>query len=288
MIRSMTGFARATRAGEWGELTLELRSVNHRYLDLKLVLPEPLRPLEEGLRARLRARLARGRVEAVLRWQPRAAGGFNVNRVLAREVADAAQALVAEMDFEIKSLPDVRTLLAWPGVIEAASPRIDALTPDFERLCDEAIAALISAREREGAALAEALSTRLQSLAAGAERLRAEVPDQAADLRTRFAARLEALGEDVDAVRVAQEVALLLVRQDVSEELDRLLAHAGEAARLLENGGAAGRRLDFLMQELAREANTLASKVGTLTESRKALDFKVLVEEMREQVQNVE
>ncbi|MGH7057702.1 MAG: YicC/YloC family endoribonuclease, partial [Acetobacteraceae bacterium] len=164
MIRSMTGFARATRAGEWGELTLELRSVNHRFLDLKLVLPEALRPLEESLRERLRTRLARGRVEAMVRWQARAEDGFSVNRALAREIANAARALAAEANLETPPLPDVRALLNWPGVIEMAGPRLDAIAPEFEALCEEALTGLIGAREREGAALAEALSGRLRSL----------------------------------------------------------------------------------------------------------------------------
>lgn len=288
MIRSMTGFAHAARQGEWGELALELRSVNHRFLDLKLALPDVLRPLEETLRGRLRAQLARGHVQARLHWRACGDAPLSINHALAGEVAVAARSLAVETQIEGAPIPDAMALLAWPGVIEAASPELERLAPEVETLCEEAIAALLEAREREGAALAEALSRRLQGLIAEAEKLRAQAPAQAVDLRARLAARLEALGAEADAARIAQEAAILLVRQDVSEELDRLLAHAREAERLLDAETAVGRRLDFLMQELAREANTLASKAADLAVNRAALDFKVWVEEMREQVQNVE
>lgn len=288
MIHSMTGFARVAREGEWGELTLELRSVNHRYLDLKLLLPEALRPLEEILRERLRARLARGRVEAALRWRSGGSGRFAVNHALAREVAAAARELAAETGGDAPPIPDALALLAWPGVLEAAGPQLETLAPEFEALCEEALDALVAARAREGKAIAAAIAGRLERLAAGAEGLITEGASLEADLHERLTTRLAALGADVDAERVAEEAAILLVRQDVSEELDRLLVHVRESARLLDAEGAVGRRLDFLAQELAREANTLASKAGTLAVNRQALEFKRLVEEMREQVQNVE
>ncbi|MGH7058639.1 MAG: YicC family protein, partial [Acetobacteraceae bacterium] len=234
MIQSMTGFAHAAREGEWGELALELRSVNHRYLDLKLVLPDMLRPLEEVLRTRLRAGLARGRVEAALRWRARGGARIRVDHTFAGEIAGAAQGLAVEAGVEGAAIPDAMALLAWPGVIQAPSPELERLAPEVEVLCEEALAALVTARKREGAALAEVLLPRLQSLIGDAERLRAQAPEQAVDLRARLASRLEALGTEVDAARVAQEAAILIVRQDVSEELDRLLAHAREAMRLLE------------------------------------------------------
>ncbi len=284
----MTGFARASCEGQWGALTLELKSVNHRYLDLKVVLPDALRPLEESLRAKLRAGLARGRVETLLRWRAGAGSRVVVDRALAGEIASTARALAVRAELDAPAVPDALALLAWPGVLEAESPQLDKLAPAFEALCEEAIGGLIAAREREGAALAKALSGRLKALVAGTEALVRQGPALETDLRERLAERLAALGAEVDAARVAQETAILLARQDVSEELDRLLAHAREAERLLAAEEAVGRRLDFLMQELMREANTLASKAGTLAVNRAALDFKVLIEEMREQTQNVE
>ncbi|MDN5864102.1 MAG: YicC family protein [Gammaproteobacteria bacterium] len=311
----MTGFASVSRQTPGGALTLELRSVNHRYLDLKLVLPEALRPLEAPLRERLRARFSRGRVEATVRLRfgdgacgraPAASGEqassgyrsgagshgnaprFVLDHALALEVAAAARKLSAGGEGNELSVSEALRLLAWPGVMETARPQLDAWTPEFEALCDAAIDALMAARKREGQALAVALSERLQALTAGVERLQTAQGGREPELRSRLEERIEALGIEVDSERVAQEAALLVVRQDVGEELDRLHAHAAELARLLDSDEAVGRRLDFLVQELAREANTLASKAGTLDVNRDALDFKVWIEAMREQVQNVE
>lgn len=287
-MRSMTGFALARREGEWGELALELRAVNHRYLDLKINLPEPLRSLENPLRDRLRAGLARGRVEARLGWRAAAGAGLAVNEALASDVLNAARHVVRASGTDMPLAKDALSLLAWPGVVEPSAVAADALLPVVEALGDEAVAVLVAAREREGAALAEAVALRLDRLDECVKAIAGHLPAVVSGLRSRVDARLEALGESVDAARVAQEAALLVVRQDVDEELDRLAAHAAEARRLLRAGKPVGRRLDFLMQELGREAGTLASKAGDLEINRLALDCRVLVEEMREQVQNIE
>ncbi len=289
MIRSMTGFAIASRRGEWGELVLELRAVNHRFLDLKLTLPDALRPLEAELRARLQAGLARGRIEATVRWQPPPGSGFVINRALALRLAGEARQLLAETGTEAASGGvDAMRLLAWPGVVEAAVPEPEALAPALAAASDAALAELVATREREGAALAAALEERLVRLAAGVEACTVQSQEAKNALPVRLAERIEAFGAEVDPARVAQEAALLVVRQDTSEELERLSAHVEETRRLLAATEPVGRRLDFLMQELMREANTLASKAGNLALNRRALDFKVLIEEMREQVQNVE
>ncbi len=287
-MRSMTGFALARREGEWGELALELRAVNHRYLDLKINLPETLRALESPLRDRLRGGLARGRVEARLGWRAAAGAGFAVNEALVSDILDAARRVAGESGDDIPMAKDALSLLAWPGVVEPPTVAVDALLPVVEALSEEALTVLVAAREREGAALAEALALRLDRLEASVKAIVEHLPAVASGLRSRLDARLEALGENVDAARVAQEAALLVVRQDVNEELDRLAAHAAEARRLLGAGKPVGRRLDFLMQELGREAGTLASKAGDMEINRLALDCRVLVEEMREQVQNIE
>lgn len=289
MMRSMTGFALARREGGWGELTLELRAVNHRYLDLKISLPETLRALEDPLRERLRAGLARGRIEAQLRWRAAAGAGFVVNEALASDVMQAARRLERETKTDIPLATDVLSLLAWPGVVEPPVAATDTLLPVLAALSEEAIAGLIVARKREGAALAAALVQRLDRLDACVAAIGGHLPTAKTQLKARLVARLEALGGDVDAARVAQEAAVLIVRQDVNEELDRLAAHAIEVRRLLVGADKpVGRRLDFLMQELGREAGTLASKAGDLEINRWALDCRVLVEEMREQVQNIE
>lgn len=288
LIRSMTGFARARRHGNWGELTLELRALNHRFLDLRLVLPEPLRALEVAIRECLRTRLTRGRIEAALRWRPPPGEGFVIDRELALEVGSQARRLAqAVQGAEVAGLDPLR-LLAWPGVVEAPHLELEALTPEVVAVTEDAVRGLVDARIREGGALADALAERLERLLAGIEPARALAQAAKATLQARLTARLEALGAEVDPVRVAQEAALLVVRQDTSEELDRLEAHAREALRLLGSDESVGRRLDFLIQELGREANTLASKAGDMECSRQALEFKVLIEEMREQAQNVE
>lgn len=284
----MTGFALGRREGEWGELALELRAVNHRYLDLKITLPESLRALENTLRERLRAGLARGRVEARLSWRAAAGAGFSVNEALLEDVMQAARRVARETGTDLPVAGDVLRLLAWPGVVEPPPAAADALCPVVEALSDEVVAMLVAAREREGAALAAALAQRLDRLEESIAGITARLPAVEAGLASRLEARLQALGENVDAERVAQEAALLVVRQDVHEELDRLATHAREVRRLLGAGKPIGRRLDFLMQELGREAGTLASKAGDMEINRSALDCRVLVEEMREQVQNIE
>jgi uncharacterized protein (TIGR00255 family) len=288
LIRSMTGFARSARSGNWGEIQLELRAVNHRFLDLKVQVPEGLRVLEEEIRERLRKRLGRGHVEALLHWRGGGAAPITVNRALALEILAAARGLAQEAGGIETPIRDALRLLAWPGVIETAKPEIELLRPEVAALAEETLERLIGVREREGRALAAALGERLARLDATIARLDAERPSVEAALRKRLDDRLRALGAEVDPLRVAQEAALLVVRQDVSEELERLGIHAREVRQLLDADEPVGRRLDFLMQELVREANTLAAKAGDLDTSREALELKVVVEEMREQVQNVE
>ncbi len=287
-MRSMTGFALARREGEMGEFVLELRAVNHRYLDLKINLPDRLRALENPIREQLRATLARGRVEALLRWRAPEGAGLLVNEALARELVEAARKLAAGSGADIPLASDALRLLAWPGVAEPPVVEVDSLQPVVTALVGEAVEALVSAREREGKALGSAISERLDRIETAVGEIREHLPKTRTRLGERLADRLAALGTEVDAARVAQEAAMLVVRQDVDEELDRLAAHVKEVRRLIGQSRPVGRRLDFLMQELGREAGTLASKASDLEINRRALDCRVLVEEMREQVQNIE
>ncbi|RMD80013.1 MAG: YicC family protein [Gammaproteobacteria bacterium] len=291
----MTGFARAearVSGGPGGVLTWELRSVNHRYLDLGLRLPEELRELEPQARERLRAALARGKVEAVLRWQPAPEAAAPVlQRPVAEGLARAA-AEAAGLLGERAGPADPLALLAWPGVL--APPELDrqALAREALALLDQALAALGEARAREGAQLAALVDARARELLGRLPALRARLPQVLAAARERLRRRLaELLGEarELDPGRLEQEMAYLAQRLDVAEELDRLEAHAREVRRLLaEAQGPVGRRLDFLMQELHREANTLSAKSADLELTRAAVDLKVLIEQMREQVQNIE
>ncbi len=271
-----------------GDFVLELRAVNHRYLDLKINLPDRLRALENPMRDRLRAALARGRVEALLRWRAPPGAGLQVNESLARELVEAARKVATGSSADMPVAGDALRLLAWPGVAEPPLVEVDSLEPVVTALVNEAVAALVAAREREGEALASALSERLEGIDTAVSEIREHLPGMRTSLNERLAGRLAALGAEVDSARVAQEAAMLVVRQDVDEELDRLAAHVKEVRRLLGQNRPVGRRLDFLMQELGREAGTLASKAGDLEINRRALDCRVLIEEMREQVQNIE
>jgi uncharacterized protein (TIGR00255 family) len=291
MLRSMTGFARETTQGPWGELSWELRSVNHRYLDLSLRLPEELRQLEPEVRARVAEKVGRGKLEANLRLraQAGAAGQIEVDAERLRELAAAVQ-LIGEA-FGPTTAPDPVRVLGFPGVLREQALDVEALAPVALQLLDRALASLAEMRAREGERLAQLMSERLDGLAALVGRVRARLPTVREESRTRLQARLaEILGRaaEFDPGRLEQELALLAQRLDVDEELSRLDSHISEVRQTLKRKEAVGRRLDFLMQELNREANTLSSKSQDTEVTRAGVEMKVLIEQMREQVQNVE
>lgn len=285
----MTAFASArtpVRASVW--LLGEVRSVNHRHLEIALRLPEELRWLEPSLRGPLSARLVRGKVELSLRLarEPQAEPALELDEVLARRLG----ALVEQLRRLIPALQvEAGSLLAWPGLIrEAEIPREEMLSA-AQALLEALISGIEAEREREGQALAVAMLERLRTLVTCAGEQRARLPALRAAQRARLQARLRELEAAVDENRLAQELALILARSDVAEELERIEVHAAEAMRLLEaSEGAIGKRLDFLLQELGREANTLAAKAADLELGRFALEARVLIEQLREQVQNLE
>ncbi|MBU2784297.1 MAG: YicC/YloC family endoribonuclease [Acidithiobacillus ferriphilus] len=287
MIRSMTGFSRCECHGAWGTLAWELRSVNHRFLDIGLRLPEGLSALETAVRARLQKTLVRGRVDAWLRFQPVAGGSLRLNTALATEL----HGLHAELT-DIWELGETAfnpwDALRWPGLVQASGTDTEMLEAEVLVLLDRALTELQEAREREGAALAQLLLNRVDALAEQTAALRKHLPELEKALRERLQARLRELAQQVDAGRWEQELLFYLQRQDVAEELDRLDTHLTELRRILQRREAVGRRLDFLMQELNREANTLASKAGDSQVTFASVELKVLIEQMREQVQNVE
>ncbi|CDQ12193.1 conserved hypothetical protein [Acidithiobacillus ferrivorans] len=289
MIRSMTGFARCESHGARGTLAWELRTVNHRFLDVGLRLPEGLGALETVVRARLQKTLVRGRVDAWLRFQPVAGGSLRLNTALATEL----YGLHAELT-DIWELGETAfnpwDALRWPGLVQASGTDMDTemLEAEVLVLLDRALTELQGAREREGAALAQLLLSRVEAIAEQTAALRTHLPELEKALRERLQARLQELAQQVDAGRWEQELLFYLQRQDVAEELDRLDTHLSELRRILQRREAVGRRLDFLMQELNREANTLASKAGDSQVTFASVELKVLIEQMREQVQNVE
>jgi uncharacterized protein (TIGR00255 family) len=289
MIRSMTGFARRERQGPWGTLTCELRSVNHRYLELSLRLPEDLRGLETDARRVLAGSLRRGKVDAglYLRGATALATAPEINRPLLEQLLAGATE-VRSLAGEAAGPLDPLDLLRWPGVIRESERDVESIAAAAMDLLGETAADLNDSRAREGARLRDMLLQRLELLRESVSNVRARLPDVAARIRARVLERVTQLGATVDPERLEQEIALIAYKMDVEEELDRLGSHITETVQVLESQEPAGRRLDFLMQEFNREANTLSSKSQDAETTRAAVDMKVLIEQMREQVQNVE
>ncbi len=288
MTVSMTAFCRHQSEHLEGSLVWEIRSVNHRYLDIHFKLPEQLRSLEPGCRDRINKKLNRGRVDVTLKFEPAndASHELVVNEAtlgaLARSLEQVKER-IPEAD-----APNPCEILRWPGVLEDTNPDIDGLMAAAMRGLDEAIKDLIENRQREGMRMGQLIGERIigaRDIVSGLRNLLTEIE---MDMKQRWQRRLDELGDQVDPARLNQELALLLTRTDVSEELDRLDTHFDEVDRTLSQSKAAGRRLDFLMQELNREANTLGAKSIDLRNTNASVELKVLIDQMREQVQNIE
>jgi uncharacterized protein (TIGR00255 family) len=289
MIRSMTGFARRERPGPWGRLTCEMRAVNHRYLELSLRLPDELRGLENDIRQLLSKALRRGKVDTgiYLRGAPETEPALELNGPLVKQLLERS-ADVGSMVGGIAGPTNPFDILRWPGVVREAERDFSPLLGETLTLVEEAAADLNEARAREGARIFEMIRSRCSGLMEQVTTVRARLPDVSARIREKVIERIEQLGAQVDAERLEQELALIAYKMDVEEELDRLGSHITETLRILESDGPAGRRLDFLMQEMNREANTLSSKSQDVETTRAAVDMKVLIEQVREQVQNIE
>ncbi len=287
MVHSMTAFARNEQATAHGTLSWELRSVNHRYLEPHLRLPEAFRDLEGAAREALRQGLSRGKVECTLRFAEESAGKqLQVDSERARQLITAAEQVAALIQQPAPLNP--LEVLAWPGVLVADSDDPQALNAAAMKLFDQALGELKASRAREGAELAKLLNERLDSILDEVAALRELVPQMLAGQRQKIETRFAEMQAELDPQRLEQELVLLAQKSDVAEELDRLSTHVSEVRRVLKAGGAAGRRLDFLMQELNREANTLGSKAFDPRSTQAAVNLKVLIEQMREQVQNIE
>jgi uncharacterized protein (TIGR00255 family) len=288
MIRSMTGFARRERQGPWGTLVCELRTVNHRYLEVSLRLPEELKPLENDIRQTIAGALRRGKVDANLYLK--SSPGTERPLEIDQAVLDALVQRVEQVRERMKHAGPVSPvdLLRWPGVVREteidASPVLSAAID----LLRESLRELNDTRGREGQRIRELLLSRCGAMRTQVELVRGRLPGISERLRARILERIAQLGVTPDLERLEQELVLYAHKMDVDEELDRLGGHLDEVATVLDSGEPAGRRLDFLMQELNREANTLSSKSQDVETTRAAVDMKVAIEQMREQVQNVE
>ena len=282
MIRSMTAYARRETKGEWGSAAWELRSVNQRYLETYIRLPEQFRGLEPVVRERIRNRLTRGKIEVNLRFDadPRAQSALVLNEKLAVQLVQAANWVKMQSDEGEINPVDI---LRWPGVMSAEEQDLDAISAQLLTALDTAIDDFISARESEGTALKALIEQRLQGVSAEVTKVRAHMPDVLKWQRERLVTRLEEAQVQLENNRLEQELVMLAQRVDVAEELDRLEAHVKETYNILKKKEAVGRRLDFMMQEFNRESNTLGSKSINAEITASAIELKVLIEQRSEE-----
>ena len=287
MIYSMTAFARLEVKKDWGDAVWEIRSVNQRYLENFFRLPEQFRGLENTLREKLRQSLTRGKIECSLRIETKKQTNaeLNLNKELANQVIQSLQWIKAQAGEGEINLTDV---LRYPGVVEAQEQDLDAISQDLLTAFDDLLTDFIAMRGREGEKLNDIIQQRLDAITVEADKVRSQMPAVLQWQRERLLQRFEDAQINLDPQRVEQEMILLAQRVDVAEELDRLQMHVKETTNILKKGGAVGRKLDFMMQELNRESNTLASKSINADITASAVELKVLIEQMREQIQNLE
>ena len=287
MIYSMTAFARLEVKKDWGDAVWEIRSVNQRYLENFFRLPEQFRGLENTLREKLRQSLTRGKIECSLRIETKKQTNaeLNLNKELANQVIQSLQWIKSQAGEGEINLTDV---LRYPGVVEAQEQDLDSISQDLLTAFDDLLTDFIAMRGREGEKLNDIIQQRLDAIAVEADKVRSQMPAVLQWQRERLLQRFEDAQVNLDPQRVEQEMILLAQRVDVAEELDRLQMHVKETTNILKKGGSVGRKLDFMMQELNRESNTLASKSINADITASAVELKVLIEQMREQIQNLE
>jgi len=288
MLHSMTGFARESVETELGTLTWEIRAVNHRYLDVQFKLPEDLRPKEQSFRQQASSSLGRGKVECALYFR-RATNQSNEMQ-LDTDLIELIGHRISDLTAKLPNVAAVNPIeiLRWPGVVQQADVDVEPLVAEAGALLDKALAAIGNMRSSEGQRIAEMLESRCAEIDTISKSVRARMPEVLDAVRVKQQERLASLDVDADPARLEVELALLATKIDVDEELDRLESHLVEIRDALKAKKPVGRRLDFLMQELNREANTLGSKSADTETTRAAVDLKVLIEQMREQIQNVE
>ncbi len=287
MIYSMTAFAHLELKKNWGNAVWEIRSVNQRFLETYFRLPEAFRHLEMGLRERLRAALTRGKVECSLRIEltHNESNELALNHAYAEKVVSALKSLQTIAGAGEINLVDV---LRYPGVVDSQNQDLDQIAEDLLAGFEQILAEFIAMRGREGANLQTLIQQRLDTISEIATRVKAQMPSILQWQKERLQQRFDELNLQLDPQRLEQEMVLTAQRLDVAEELDRLQLHVKETTSILKKGGAIGRKLDFMMQELNRESNTLASKSINADVTNSAVELKVLIEQMREQIQNLE
>ena len=287
MIHSMTAFSRVEVKGDWGNAVWEIRSVNQRFLETYFRLPEQFRSVEPVLRERFRKALNRGKVECGLRFNanPATKGKLSLNKDLASQLLEHASWVNEQT---LNSQVNPIEIMRWPGVMEAEEADMDSIQADILKGFDQALTDFIAARASEGENMKALIEQRLDAIVDQAEKVKSHMPEIIQWQRTRIIDKFTDAKIELESTRVEQELVMLAQKMDVDEEIDRLFSHVKETKSILKKGGAQGRRLDFMMQEFNREANTLGSKSINAGITNSAVELKVLIEQMREQIQNIE
>ena len=287
MTQSMTAFARQQAEYEWGTLVWEVRSVNHRYLETSLRLPESLRSAETLCRDLLRKNLSRGKIDAQLKFTPNpSVGSVSVDLHLLKQI-NAANAEISTLMPELQQ-PTTLDVLRWPGIVQENKQDAKEIEAELVSLFKSCLTGLQKQRKNEGAQLKSFIEQRLESISMIVGEIKQAMPEILQNQHNRLKEALGELADNLDPGRLEQEMVLLAQKADISEETDRLQAHVQEVRNILGQNGAVGRKLDFLMQELNREANTICSKAVVIETTLNAVELKVLIEQMREQIQNIE
>lgn len=288
MPYSMTGFARQAQQTTWGDISCEIRSVNHRYLEPTIRLPELLRACEPSIREQLRKQLQRGKIELSLQLNvaTESEQGFAINTATLGALSEAINQ-VKKIHPNTQDVDPLK-LLQWPGVVQQSQLDTDAIEATANTLVKQTLESLLAHRQREGQELKALIEERLGQIDELVISVRAQMPTILASQKDKLRQRLDEFKTELDETRVEQEMVILANKADVAEELDRLQTHLTEVQHILQQKGPIGRRLDFMMQELNREANTLSSKSLTSDTTQAAVSIKVLIEQMREQIQNIE
>lgn len=289
MVRSMTAFARNEQQEQWGQICWELRSVNHRYLDINIRLPEEFRNIEVAIREKLQTQLKRGKIDCTLYFKENYSNDndFTLNLSVVKKLLEAVTSINTLTGSQ--QIPTALDILQWRGVMENNQVDNEALQANILQHFDTALASMITQREREGQQLAELLKQRCETILQQVAQIKLVLPEILQAQRERLQARLAELTE-LNYERLEQEIAIIAQKMDVAEELDRIQVHIDDVQNILlkSNENAIGRRLDFMVQELHREANTLGAKSNHIDTTRHAVDLKVLIDQMREQIQNIE
>ena len=282
----MTAFSRHEVTENWGAINLEMRTVNHRYLDINLRLAEEIRFFESAARQMIAKRLSRGRVDLTLKYQPAISNQISLNDNTVNQLFDLQNSLI-EQNNSLTKLTAAE-ILNWPGVLEMSAKNEDAMLKALSLLLKKGLDELEQQRDVEGNKIKQLLTQRSTEIKSIVANIREFLPDVSQQFRENFQEKLAQMEVDIDSHRLEQELVIFLGKQDIAEELDRLDVHLEQVESVLNNNEASGRRLDFLMQELNREANTLTSKSVDVRLNNASVDIKVLIEQMREQVQNIE